>query len=136
MAAAIKTHHIFLGSYAKNYQILLLWEGNGCHFESELPGTLLQSEAYSESFYLLNTEEPMEPLTLQEKTRKSRFLQYTHLLKQKSNIVIESEFAGILGGFTQNPKPSTDFREVTKSQWYPLNPRKTTKPHIYNDMRM
>lgn len=57
----------FLGSYAKNYQILLLWEGNGCHFETELPGTLLQSEAYlRQGFYLLNTEKPKEPLTIGE----------------------------------------------------------------------
>lgn len=65
--------------------------------------------------FFLFIEQPKEALTLQEIRRKSGFLQYTSLLKQKSNIVIESEFTGILGGFTQNPKLSTDFREVTKS---------------------
>lgn len=31
-----------------------------------------------------------------------------------------------------NPKLSTDFREIAKSQWYPLDPRKTARPRIYN----
>lgn len=63
-AAAIKTCHISLGSYAKNDQILLPWESDGCHFETELPERMLHSEEYSKSFYLLNTEQPKETLTL------------------------------------------------------------------------
>lgn len=76
-ATAIKTCNISLGSYAKSDQVLLPWESDGCHFETELPRTLFHTEAQSKGFYLLNTEQPKEALILQEITRKSRFLQYT-----------------------------------------------------------
>lgn len=62
MATAIKKCHISLGSYVKNDQILLPWESDGCHFETEPPGTLLRYEAYSKVSYLFNTRQPEEAL--------------------------------------------------------------------------
>lgn len=65
MATAIKKCLISLGSYAKNDQILLPWESDGCHFETEPPGTLLHYEACSKVSYLFNITQPEEaPQTL------------------------------------------------------------------------
>lgn len=73
MATAVKKCHISLGSYAKNDQILLPWESDGCHFEPEPPGTLLYYEAYSRVSYLFNTtrrKEAQQTLSLLEITEK------------------------------------------------------------------
>lgn len=94
MATAVNKCHSSLGSYAKNGQILLPWESDGCHFETEPPGTLLHYEAYSKVSYLFNTTQPEEaPQILSPWEITEEKLEFYSVL---------SDFIEILGGFTQN----------------------------------
>ena len=130
MATAVKKCHISLGSHAKNDQILLPWESDGCHFETKPPGILLHYEACWRVSYLFNASQPEEapqtlPLweTTEEKLEFHSILPYK---KSKPNVFIESGFIDVLEGFIKNTKLSTDFKEVTQSPRYPLNPGKAT----------
>lgn len=56
-----KNKHISSGSYAENDQILMTWESEGWHFETQPPHNLLYYNAYSKVSYLFNKTQPEEP---------------------------------------------------------------------------
>lgn len=80
-----KKCHLSSESYAKNDQILLPCESDGCRFETEPPGTPLHYKAYSKVSFLFKTTQPEgapQTFSLWEATEEK--LEFHSILPYKS----------------------------------------------------
>lgn len=93
------------------------WKSDGCHIETEPPGTLLHYEAYSIDSHLFNTTQAKVPLSFSpwEITAEKMEFHGILLYKNENKIYLFNLILKNFEGCTKNTKFSTDFRRVKES---------------------